>query len=232
LLLVEIVGVGTITSLSVPPACAGTGCPTLLSARTAVEVGASSSVAVGEYYGIISGPGTDTISVTFVSDLPTFILVAAFKGVLTSSPFAPSVASAAGPGSTASTLPSTTISTTLNEIAIVGMEGDPGTSAETAGTGFSLIKTATATGGTAALEYETTTSALCSPSCTINFGTMATNWNIIGDAVTSTTSVPDLPEGIFLIAVPIIVLYLILRRRQTTEVERITSKLRRVPTLE
>jgi hypothetical protein len=56
----------------------------------------------------------------------------------------------------------------------------------------------------------------CGSGCVINYASVATTWAIIGDAVQSTTSIPDLPSGFALLAIPVIIIYFAFRRRASS----------------
>jgi len=148
----------------------------------------SSHQRISEWSAVFTAGGTITITMTFTADATNGFSVVAFaiSGANTATPFdTHSGLPYSAYSSNTNTAPSVTgvLTTNANDM-IIGLAGSRTATTETAGTGFTLIKSITSAGGSGAAEDEILTSPLSS-STTVSFGTSisTSTWAMIVDAV-------------------------------------------------
>ena len=146
--------------------------------------GHSGDAYVAEYYTVATSAVT-SVTVTFSGSLSgdaASVIVFSVSGANTANPFDSHSGlpySAYGSSGTPSV---GSVSTSNAHDMIIGLVGSRSTTAATAGTGFSIITTQTAsTDGSSAAEKEVVTSTLSS--ATVNFGSSQTGWAMMVDAI-------------------------------------------------
>jgi hypothetical protein len=214
LLIVEVVSAPSSGSPSIgTPTCTGSGCPTLTARTSVTSSGTNSQTETAEYYGVATAALAGVSISSTVASGGGFIVVGAFSGAYSANPFPvaspPTAASTGG----SSTTPSVTLTTSQTSITVLGLEGDQGSTAEGAGAGFTTISSAAISGtGSASGEYEA--GASCSAGCTIDYASSVKQWALIGDAISATAPVPELPSGFGILMVAVVASYLIIRSRK------------------
>jgi hypothetical protein len=151
------------------------------------QTASSTKVTVEAWYGSTGArSGSDTVTVTFSARANVAILVFTVKGANTASPFDPDVGTAptsSGTGGTASV----SITTAYPNDILIGAVAVDGQNPTTAGTGFTLIKSAHGGpgSGTVAGDYKvvTTTQTGAAVSFTLGSPPPPTDWAIIADAI-------------------------------------------------
>jgi hypothetical protein len=214
-MIIQVAVVGSSPTISTPQCTpvggGGSGCPSSISSRTSITDSSTPKTEVAEYYGVVTSSSIKhvTISAVFTGSV-AYIVVVAFSGQ-SNSPFPVSAVTNQG----ASASPSVTLTSSTTDITLIGLEADQSATAESAGSGFTIASSVSTSSpaGSAAFEYQSFTSG-CPSGCTIGFGSSTTNWVLIGDAIQSTASVPDLPYGFVLVALPVLMAYLLARRRR------------------
>ena len=96
---------------------------------------------------------------------------------------------------------------------IIGAVGAFNTPTLTPGTNFIAIKATSSQAPSALAEYQLVSSAQSGLSVDASDGGVNTPWTIIADAVVSPGAIPDLPAGVLLLAVPVVAIYTLARKK-------------------
>ena len=222
LLVVEEVVIGASPSLGTV-SCSGPSCPTTFTSRaTATSSGATTITTIGDFDAQASSSGLlngVTVSATF-SGTSTGAMIIAFAvtNFDTTTPFAiaSDVTGAANSGTASTPVTSVQVTTPNTEIMVVGMEGDQGSSVESAGSGFTIISSGASSLtliGTAAAESQAVTGS-CKSGCTVSFGASTSDWAVIGTAINSPSSIPEFPFGALPLLAIVPIVYVLLRGRR------------------
>jgi hypothetical protein len=149
------------------------------------QTASSTGVTLETWYGSTGArSGSDTVTVTFSATAKVAILVFTVKGANTASPFDPDVGTAqtsSGTGGTASV----SITTAYPNDILIGAVAVDGQNPTTAGTGFTLIKSAHGGpgSGTVAGDYKVVTTTQTGATVSFTLGGPPTDWAIIADAI-------------------------------------------------
>jgi hypothetical protein len=166
------------------------------------------------WYAIAGSALSDSITVT-VSGTDYFTVIAfGISGADTSSPFDTNTAvPASTSGGTILPEPSVSISTTGTNDMIIGIVGLFNSPTATPGSGFTTIQATSAQTPSSLAEYQIVSSAESNFAVDASDGGTNTPWTIIADAVVAPGAIPDLPSGVLLLAIPILAVYILLRRK-------------------
>ena len=160
--------------------------PTLTWSTRGSVSGVSSRAYLTERYAAAGATAVTSITVTFSGSLTgdgAAVIVFGVSGANTASPFDTHAGLPYSNDGSSSTPSVTGVSTSTANDAIIAVLGSRSTTAETAGSGFTMIvsKSTSTSGGNGAAEYEIASGTLTS--ATVSFGTSVSDWAMLVDAI-------------------------------------------------
>ena len=160
-----------------------------------------------------SALSSDSITVTVSGTYYFTIIAFGISGADTSNPFDPNTAVPASNSGSFPTSPSVSISTTGTNDMIIGIVGAYNLVSLTPGSGFTSIQTTSGQTPSSLAEYQIVSSAESGFAVDASGPTFSDPWTIIADAVVAPGAIPDLPSGVLILAIPILAVYILLRRK-------------------
>lgn len=160
-----------------------------------------------------SALSSDSITVTVSGTYYFTIIAFGISGADTSNPFDPNTAVPASNSGSFPTSPSVSISTTGTNDMIIGIVGAFNIASLTPGSGFTSIQTTSGQVPSSLAEYQIVSSAESGFAVDASGPTFSDPWTIIADAVVAPGAIPDLPSGVLILAIPILAVYILLRRK-------------------